>query len=147
MTTYNLAMEYKRKFPGNVTWRIKKHASVVERHLNPNEEVLYAFVGQKNEKFSEFFNSCVVAITSKRILIGSKRVLWGYRLTSVTPDLYNDLKVYEGLFWGRITIDTVKEKIIITNLSKKGLPDIETNVSEYMMKAKKRLYRQREDNE
>ncbi len=146
MTTYKKAMEYKEEFPGNVAWRIKKHASVIERHLNPNEEVLYAFVGQKNHKFSEFFNSCVVAVTSKRILIGQKRVLWGYFLTSVTPDLYNDLKVYQGLIWGRIIIDTVKEKIIITNLSKKGLANIETNVSEYMMKAK-RLYRQREQNE
>lgn len=144
MTTYNKAMEYKNNYPGNVAWRIKKHASVIERHLNPNEEVLYAFVGQKNHKFNELFNSCVVAVTSKRMLIGQKRVVWGYFLTSVTPDLYNDLKVYQGLFWGRIIIDTVKEKIIISNLSKKGLDDVETNISEYMMKAK-RLYKPREE--
>ena len=34
-------------------------------------------------------------------------------------------------------IDTVKEKVILSNLSKKGLDEIETTISEFMMEAKK----------
>ena len=57
---------------------------------------------------------------------------------SITPDLYNDMEIFKGLIWGKITIDTVKEKVILTNLSKKGLDEIETTISEFMMKAKKK---------
>ena len=63
-------------------------------------------------------------------------MLFGYSLSSITPDLYNDMKVYEGVFWGRIIIDTVKEVIVISNLSKDSLVEIETQISSFMMKAK-----------
>ena len=43
-----------------------------------------------------------------------------------------------GIIWGKITIDTVKEEVIITNLSKKSLPEIETSISEFMMEEKKK---------
>ena len=126
------------KNPGSVAWRIRKHCEVVEKHLNPGEEVLFVFAGQKNDAFYDFFKSSVVTLTNKRILIGTKRLLWGYFLSSITPDLYNDLFVYQGLIWGKIIIDTVKEKVTISNLSKKGLDDIETNISELMMKEKRK---------
>ena len=77
---------------------------------------------------------------NKRLLIGQKRVLFGYALSSITPDLYNDMQVYQGLFWGRIVIDTVKEQIVISNLSKKSLIEIETKITEFMMDEKKRLH-------
>jgi len=64
-------------------------------------------------------------------------------LSSVTPDMYNDLQVFQGLIWGKIVIDTVKEQIILTNLPKHSLDDIETNISEYMMEQKK-LYTNKE---
>ena len=99
---------YKKKFPGGVTWwRLKKHANVIEQHLNPGEYIKYAFAGQKNDKFYDFTSTAVIAITNKRILIGQKRVVWGYFLSSITPDLYNDMQVYQGLIWGKIIIDTV----------------------------------------
>ena len=84
------------------------------------------------------FSTCVVALTNKRILIGQKRVVFGYFLSSITPDLFNDLEVYQGLIWGKITIDTIKEVVAISNLSKKSLPEIETNITEYMMEEKKK---------
>ena len=77
-------------------------------------------------------------LTNKRILIGKKRLLFGYTLTTITPDLFNDMEVYMGIIWGKITIDTVKEEVIITNLSKKSLPEIETQISEFMMEEKKK---------
>jgi len=135
---YNKVLEFERKYSGGITWRLKRHCKVVEEYINPDEEVLYAFCAQKNEKVTEIFNTFVIVVTSKRLLLGHKRLLWGSFLYSVTPDLYNDLQVYKGLLWGKITIDTVKEKIILTNLPKSGLDEIETTISEFMMDAKQR---------
>lgn len=135
---YNKVLEFERKYSGGITWRLKRHCKVVEEYINPDEEVLYAFCAQKNEKVTEIFNTFVIVVTSKRLLLGHKRLLWGSFLYSVTPDLYNDLQVYKGLIWGKITIDTVKEKIVLTNLPKSGLDEIETTISEFMMDAKQR---------
>ena len=140
---FNKVSEFKQKFPGTVAWRLKEHSSVIESYLNPGEEVLYAFCGQKNEKWYDIFTTCVVALTNKRLLIGQKRAIFGSIYTQVTPDLYNDMRIYNGLFFGKITIDTVKEVIVISNLSKKSLDDIETNISEFMMQEKQK-YKQRE---
>ena len=141
---YNKALEFKKRHKGGVAWRLKKHCDVVEKHLNPGEVVTFAFAGQKNDKFYELFQTCVVVLTNKRILIGQKRIVWGYFLSSITPDLYNDLLVYQGLLWGQIKIDTVKEEVTISNLSKSGLDEIETNISEMMMEEKQK-YGKKED--
>ena len=140
--TVSLATEYKRKYPGTVAWRVKSHARVIDKHLNPQEEVLYAFAGQKNDESYNVFTSCVVAITNKRILVGMKRLFFGYFLWSITPDMFNDLTVIANMVFGKVIIDTVKEKVIITNLSKKSLSEIETNISENMMKLKERYIRE-----
>lgn len=138
MDVYSKLMEFVHKYGKGVSWRLKKHAEVVQKHLNPGEEVIYAFPGQKNNEFYDIFTSCVVVLTNRRLLIGQKRVAWGYFLSSVTPDLYNDLFVYQGLIWGKVIIDTVKEEVTISNLSKAGLADIETNITEFMMNEKKK---------
>lgn len=135
---YKKALEFKKKHHGGIVWNLKEHCNVVEKHLNPGEEVRFAFAGQKNENFYELFQTCVVVLTNKRILIGQKRVVWGYFLSSITPDLYNDLLVYQGLIWGKIKIDTIKEEVTISNLPKSGLDDIETEISEMMMEEKKK---------
>lgn len=135
---YKKALEFKKKFPGGIVWNLKDHCNVVEKHLNPGEEVIFSFAGQKNNKFYEIFQTCVVVLTNKRILIGQKRIVWGYFLSSITPDLYNDLLVYQGLLWGQIKIDTVKEEVNISNLPKSGLDEIETNISEMMMREKQK---------
>ena len=132
-TVYEKALEFKSKYPGGIAWRLKKHCDVVEKHLNPGEEPIFVFMGQKNNTFYEIFTSCVVVLTNKRLLIGQKRVVWGYFLSSITPDMYNDLQVYQGLIFGKVTIDTVKEEVVISNLPKSGLDEIETNITEMMM--------------
>ena len=48
------------------------------------------------------------------------------------------MQIYRGIRWGKITIDTVKEVIILTNLDKKSLPEIETQISEFMMREKQK---------
>lgn len=138
-SVYNQVMNFKRKYPKTITHhRLKKHAKIIEMHLNPGEVVNYAFAAQKNVKAMDFFETCVVAITNERLLIGQKRVLFGYFLYSITPDMYNDMQVVSGLFWGGITIDTVKELVELSNIDKKALPEIETNVTSFMMEAKKK---------
>ena len=112
---YQKVLEYNQKHRGCIAWRIRKHCEVINMHLNPDEHVLFAFAGQKNYSFTDY-------------------------LTSITPDLYNDLKVHQGLLWGRVIIDTIKEKVIISNIDKHGLDDIETSITEYMIKEKKKYY-------
>lgn len=141
---YELVKEFLRKYPGTIAWRIKKHCQVIDKHLNPGEKVLYAFAGQKNDKWYDIISTHVFVVTNKRLMIATKRVVFGYFLYSLTPDMFNDLSVYSGLLFGRIQIDTVKETVDITNLSKLSLDDIETKVTEYMMKKKKK-YNPREE--
>lgn len=140
---YDKVLEFQRKFPGGIAWRINKHCKVVESYLNPDEDVIYAFCAQKNNSFKDIFHTYAVVITTKRILLGHKRLIWGSFYHSVTPDMYNDMKVYRGLFFGKIIIDTIKELIVLSNISKKGLDDIETTISEFMMELKKK-YQERE---
>lgn len=145
-STYELASEFKRKYPFTIGWRIKKNASIVDKHLNPGENVLYAFVAQKNDNLFNIIGSAVIALTNERILIGRKRVVFGYFLDSITPDLFNDLKVSSGIAWGKIYIDTVKEFVTLSNISKSALPEIETKITSFMMDEKKKHgYRQTSD--
>ena len=141
---YDRVLRFKHKFTGGVSWRIAKHAKVIEDYINSDEEVLYAFCAQKNEKFSEMFNTYAVALTNKRLILGRKRILWGSFVSFITPDLYNDMQIYKGLLWGKITIDTVKEVIVLSNLPKKSLDEIETVITDFMIDAKKKY--QNEEN-
>ena len=135
---YQEALKFKRRYPGTIAWRLKSHCKRVEEHLNPDEEVLYVFTGQKNNSFFDIISTSVFVITNKRLLIANDRLIFGYFLYSITPDMFNDLTVYSGLIFGKITIDTIKEMVYVTNLSKKSLDEIETKVTEYMMEEKKK---------
>ena len=136
-SVYKMVLRFKERYPMTVGWRIKQNASIVEKHLNPGEEVRYAFIAQKNDNPLNFFESAVIALTNKRILIGRKRVFVGYFLNSITPDMYNDLEVMSGIFWGKIYIDTIKEFVALSNISTDALNEIETAITRYMMEAKK----------
>lgn len=142
---YRRAMKFKKLHPSTIGWRIKQNASIVEKHLNPDEKVLYVFVAQKNDNPLDVLSTAVVALTDKRILIGRKRVVFGYFLDSVTPDLFNDLKVKGGLIWGKVYIDTVKEFITLSNIGVEALPEIETEISSYMMEMKKAYHSRKDD--
>jgi len=137
-SVYDLALDFKVRHPYTVGWRIKKNSSVIEKHLNPGEKVLYAFVAQKNNNPFNILGTAVIALTNQRILIGRKRVVIGYFLDSITPDLFNDLKVSSGIIWGNIYIDTVKEFVTLSNISKSALPEIETKITSFMMDEKKK---------
>lgn len=135
---YALVSAFKKNYPTTVGFRLKQHSKIINLHLNPGEEVLYAFVAQMSNAFYEGLTSCVVTLTNKRILIAQKRVVFGYFFCSITPDMYNDLKIKTGFLWGEILIDTVKEKLTLCNISKRALPKIETVITEFMLKEKKK---------
>ena len=137
--TYKQIMEHARKFPGTVAWRKKAHSKVIDKHLNPEEKVTYAFCCQKGFSSFDIFNTYAVALTNKRIIIAQKRLLFGYLFISVTPDLFNDLSIKTGIIWGKACIDTAKEVIVLSNLSKASVDEIETNITEFMMEEKKKI--------
>ena len=135
---YDYVMEFKKKYPLTIAFRLKKHSKVIERHLNPDERILYAFAAQKNNSSFEIFYTNVIALTNKRILIATKRLLWGYFFVTITPDMFNDLTIRKSLIFGTVIIDTVKERIQLSNIDPNALDEIETIISEYMMEEKKK---------
>ena len=118
-STYDLVKEFKKKYPATICWRIKKHAALVDKNLNPNEKVLYAFAAQNNQAHSSIFDTGVLALTNERIIIVQDRIIVGYKVNTITPDLYNDMQINAGIIWGVVTIDTLKETIIFSNISKR----------------------------
>ena len=137
--SYSKLSDFMHKYPFTIAWRLRRHCEIIDRHLNPGEKILYVFSGQKNDRSLDIFNTYVVAFTDKRIMVGTKRVLFGYFFKSITPDMYNDLTIHRGLFFGRVIIDTIKEVITITNIDPKALPEIETNITEIVLKQKKKF--------
>ena len=106
---YEQVKKFKKKYPMTIAWRLKQHSKIIEKHLNSDETVLYAFAAQKNDNPIDIITTNVIVITNKRIMLGEKRLLFGYFFSAITPDMFNDIKVKMGLIWGKIYIDTVKE--------------------------------------
>ena len=144
MRTYRLVCRFKRKYPMTIAHFLKRHSRVAESIVDKDEQIIYAFCGQNNDSYQVLFDSCVVIVTNKRLIIGQKRFLWGYKLLTVTPELFNDLTLYSGLIWGKVEIDTVKEVMFVSNLDKKSLDEIETNVTSIMLKNKRRNKEEKE---
>ncbi len=136
-TVTEKALNFKKKYPLTIAWRVRKNASVIEKHLNPGEEVIYVFEGQRKLSRYDIFHTAVVALTNKRIIVGRKRVIFGYFVDSITPDMFNDFNIKVGLLFGRVVIDTIKEKLMISCLSKEAMPAVETALSETMIMLKK----------
>lgn len=143
-SSYSLVKKFKRKYPMTIAWRLQEHAKIIDRHLNSDEEILYVFAGQKNDSPIDIVNTNIVAFTNKRIMVATKRLVFGYFFKSITPDMYNDLSVNRGLFFGTVVIDTIKEVIKITNIDPNALEEIETNITEIMIRQKKELAKREE---
>lgn len=141
---YSKVKEFKSKYPMTVSWRLKAHCKIANMHLNPDEEVLYAFAAQKNDNPLDIITTAVIVLTNKRLMLCQKRVLFGYFFKSITPDMFNDLTVDMGLVWGKIFIDTIKEYVKLSNIQREALPEIETAITSYMMEAKKEYTKESE---
>lgn len=135
---YDLACQFKKRYPFTISWRLKEHAKVCALHMNPDEQVKYVFAAQKNDNPLDIFTTYLVVLTNQRILLAEKRYFFGYFFTAITPDMFNDLTVKMGIIWGKITIDTVKEIVHLSNIQREALPEIETNITSYMMKEKQK---------
>ena len=141
-SVYTLAKEFKRKYPATVAFRIKAHAKLAQKFIGSDEEIKYVFVAQKNFRSYDLINTNIIVLTNKRLLVATKRLVFGYFYKAITPDLFNDLTLKSGLLWGKVVIDTVKEIVILSNIDKAALADIEQNISNVMMEEKKKYLRE-----
>ena len=96
---YKSCLDFKRKYPSTIAWRIKKHANVIQSYLDDDEVVLYSFVGQKNTHFYEIFFTTAIVLTNKRMLLGRKRFIGEY-YAAITPDMLNDFEIKKKSFMG-----------------------------------------------
>jgi len=135
---YEQAKAFKKQYPMTIAWRLRAHSKIIQKHLNPDEKVLFVFAAQKNNNPFDIISSYVIALTDKRIMMAQKRVLFGYFLTTITPEMFNDLKVRMGIIWGKISIDTVKEVVYLSNIQREALDIIETEITQYMMDEKRK---------
>ena len=135
---YSQVKAFKKKHPLTIGWRLKAHSKIIEKHLNPGEKANFVFVGQKNDSVFDIFSTYVIVLTDRRILLGQKRLLFGYLFAAITPDLFNDLKVNTGIIWTKIYIDTAKEFITLSKIQKSASSIIETAITEYMMNEKRK---------
>ena len=135
--------EFKRKYPMTIAFRLRAHAKTVSKFIGSDEEIRYVFVAQKNYQSYEIINTNIIVLTDKRLVVATKRLLFGYFYRVITPDMFNDLTIKTNIIWGKVIIDTIKEKIILSNIDPNALPEIEENVSNVMMEEKKK-YIQRE---
>ena len=74
-SVYESCKAFMKKYPKTIAWRIRKHSSVVQEHLNDDEVVLYSFAGQKDAGMLQPFFTTVIVFTNKRMLLGRKRYL------------------------------------------------------------------------
>ena len=134
---YKKIKDFKRRYPSTISWRLKAHSKVAAEHINNDEEVLYAFAAQKLPSVFNVTSTYAIVLTDKRILLAQKRLIFGYFYYTITPDMFNDLTLKMGLLWGKVIIDTVKETVSLTFISKAALREIETVLSKYMMQEKR----------
>lgn len=142
---YEKAKEFKRKYPKTVAFRIKAHAKVAANFVGEDEEVKYVFVAQKNYGSFDFINTNIIVLTNKRIIVATKRLMFGYFFRMITPDMFNDLTIKNGIIWGRVIIDTVKEKVILSNIDSNALAEIDDNITLYMLEQKKKQKKESEE--
>jgi len=133
---YSKANDFLMRNPGTIAWRVKAHCKVAAAHIDKDEEILYAFAAQKGASALDMISTHVVVVTNKRLVVAQKRLVFGYFYYSITPDMFNDLTIKMGIIWGRAIIDTIKETVILSNLSRGALIEIENALTKYMMKHK-----------
>lgn len=136
---YEMAKDFERRFPGTISWRLRSHAKLASELINGDEEILYAFACQKDPNSFNIFSTFIFVVTDKRIVLAQKRLFYGYFYYSITPDMFNDLTLNVGLIWGKAIIDTVKEQVYLSNLSRGAIKEIETVLTKYMIQKKRQL--------
>ena len=84
---YRRVKEFKRKYPMTIAFRLRAHAKIVSKFIGSDEEIRYVFVAQKNYQSYEIINTNIIVLTDKRLVVATKRLVFGYFLKVITPDL------------------------------------------------------------
>lgn len=140
---YNLARDFKRKYPKTIAYRLRAHAKIATKFIGEDENIKYVFPAQKNYKSLELFDTYLIILTDKRLVIVRKRVFFGYFFKMITPEMFNDLTIKNSIIWGKVIIDTIKEKIVLSNIDPNALSEIDDNITMTMIEEKKK-YKDRE---
>jgi hypothetical protein len=112
-----------------------RHFEVIDSKLQPDEDVLFVFIGLHNYKsISKHDNNFAYAISNKRILMGQKKVI-GEVFQSIALDQINDVTFSTGLALGIITVDTIKEKFNVA-LDKGQASNINDRIHELLFSLK-----------
>lgn len=143
---YTKVKEFKRKYPFTIAFRLKAHAKVAAQFVGSDEKIIYVFAAQKNFQSYEIINTNIVILTSKRLIVATKRLIFGYFFKMITPEMFNDLTIKDGIIWGKVIIDTVKEQVILSNIDHRALAEIENNITKVMLEEKKK-YKERVNEE
>ena len=143
---YTRVKEFKRKYPFTIAFRLKAHAKVAAQFVGSDEKIIYIFAAQKNFQSYEIINTNIVILTNKRLIVATKRLIFGYFFKMITPEMFNDLTIKEGIIWGKVIIDTVKEQVILSNIDHRALAEIENNITKVMLEEKKK-YKERVNEE
>ena len=139
---YKRVKEFKRKYPKTIAFRLKAHAKVASQFIGEDEEVKYVFAAQKNFKSYEIINTNIVVLTDKRLVVATKRLIFGYFVKMITPDMFNDLTIKDGIVWGKVIIDSIKEQVILSNIDPRALSEIDDNITMTMIEEKKEYGRE-----
>ena len=143
---YTKVKEFKRKYPFTIAFRLKAHAKVAAQFVGSDEKIIYVFAAQKNFQSYEIINTNIVILTNKRLIVATKRLIFGYFFKMITPEMFNDLTIKDGIIWGKVIIDTVKEQVILSNIDHRALAEIENNITKVMLEEKKK-YKERVNEE
>lgn len=143
---YKQVKEFKRKYPFTIAFRLKAHAKVAAQFVGSDEEIIYVFTAQKNFQSYEIINTNIVILTNKRLVVATKRLVFGYFFKMITPEMFNDLTIKDGIIWGKVIIDTIKEQVILSNIDHRALAEIENNITKVMLEEKKK-YKERVNEE
>ncbi len=143
---YTKVKEFKRKYPFTIAFRLKAHAKVAAQFVGSDEKIIYIFAAQKNFQSYEIINTNIVILTNKRLIVATKRLIFGYFFKMITPEMFNDLTIKDGIIWGKVIIDTVKEQVILSNIDHRALAEIENNITKVMLEEKKK-YKERVNEE
>lgn len=132
------------RHPFTVAFRIREHAKVASQFVGEDEEIKYVFVAQKNFNSWDFVNTNIIVLTDKRLIVATKRLIFGYFFRMITPDMFNDLTIKKGIIWGKVIIDTISEKVVLSNIDCGALAEIDDNITMYMLEQKKKTRKESE---
>lgn len=136
---YEEVKKFKKKYPLTIAFRLKSHAKVAAKFVDEDEEIRYVFAAQKNYHSYEIVNTNVIVLTNKRLIVVTKRLVFGYFFRMITPEMFNDLTIKNGIIWGKVIIDTVKEEVILSNIDPRALSEIDDNITMYMLEEKRKF--------